>query len=214
MFKNHLFSSRRQVPPTERRLGCGEFSVPCGQQHLNFADHRGGGGKTAFRITSADTAEHKPSLLLRYVDDTCVIWPHGLDSLQEFCYHINSLIPTFKITMEIETDSANPLFDVLVIRERTTMNTKIYRKPTHTGRYLHFQSNRPPHVKRGTVQSLYHRVNIMYQEQQVRSDEIVTLKLDLQLSAYRNGCLLSTNPREMFFGRRRCSHSVLFLYLI
>jgi len=120
-------------------------------------------------------AEHKPSLWLRYVDDTCVIWPHGLDSLQEFCYHINSLIPTFKITMEIETDSVNPLLDVLVIREGNTMNIKIYRKPTHTGCYLHFQSKSPRHVKRGIVQSLYHRPNVIYQEQQVRFDEIVTL---------------------------------------
>jgi hypothetical protein len=113
---------------------------------------------------------------LRYVEDTCVIWPRGLDSLQEFCYHINSLIPTFKITMKIESDSANPLLDVLVIREGTTMNIKIYRNPTHTGRYLHFQSNCPPHVKRGIVQSLYYRPNVIYQEQQVRSDEICYFK--------------------------------------
>jgi hypothetical protein len=159
-------------------------------------------------------AEHKPSLWLQCVGDTCVIWHHGLDSLQEFCYHINTLIPTFKITMEIETDSANPLLDVLVIREGNIMNIKIYRKPTHTGRYLHFQSNRPRHVKRGIVQSLYHRPNVIYQEQQVRSDEIVTLKHALQLSVYRIGFPLSTNPREMFFGRKRCSHSVLYLYLI
>jgi len=125
---------------------------------------------------------------LRYIDDTCVIWPHG------FCYHINSLIPTFKITMEIETDIANPLLDVLVITEGTTMNTKIYRKPAHTGRCLHFQPNRPPRAKRGIVQSLYHRANVIYQKQQVRSDEIVTLKLDLQLNAYRIGFLLSANP--------------------
>jgi hypothetical protein len=82
--------------------------------------------------------------------------------------------------MEIETDIANPLLDVLVIKEGTIMNTKVYRKPTHTGRFLNFQSNRPPHAKRGIVQSLYHRANVIYQEQQVRSDEIVTLKLDLQ----------------------------------
>jgi hypothetical protein len=90
-----------------------------------------------------------------------VIWPHGLDGSQEFCYHINILTPTFKITKEIETDSANPSLEVLVIREGTTMNTKIYTKPTHAGRYLHFQSNRPPHVKRGIVQSLYQRANVI-----------------------------------------------------
>jgi hypothetical protein len=83
-----------------------------------------------------------------------MIWPHGLESAQEFCYHINSLMPTFKITMEIENDSTNPLSGELVIREGTTTNTKIYRKPIHTGPYLHFQSSRPPHVKRGIVKTI------------------------------------------------------------
>jgi hypothetical protein len=108
-------------------------------------------GTRRFEKLALDKAEQKLSLWLRYVDDTSVIWPHGLDCLQEFCNHISSLIPTIKFIMEIETDSANAFLDGLVIREGSTMNTKIYSKPTHTGRYLHFHSNRPPHVKRRVV---------------------------------------------------------------
>jgi hypothetical protein len=49
--------------------------------------------------------------------------------------------------MEIKSDSAIAFLDVLAIREETTLATKVYRKPTHTGRYLNFSPNHPPHVK-------------------------------------------------------------------
>ena len=55
-----------------------------------------------FETLALDTAEQKPSLWLRHVGDTFVILPHGLDRLQEFCNHINSIRPTFKFTMEVE----------------------------------------------------------------------------------------------------------------
>jgi len=118
-----------------------------------------------------------------------VIWPHGLDRLQEFCNHINSIKPTFKFTIEIETEMAMPFLDVLVVRAGATLNIKVYRKPTHTRHYPHFQSNHPRHVKRGVVQSLYYRATVICQEQQVGADEIFALKHDLQLNASSIGSI-------------------------
>jgi hypothetical protein len=92
------------------------------------------------------TANHRPSLWLRYVDDTFVIWPHGPDKLQEFFDHINSLRPSISFTMETEADNKIPFLDVLVIKKQSTITTTVYRKPSHTGYYLNFQSNHPPYV--------------------------------------------------------------------
>ena len=38
-----------------------------------------------------------------------------------------------------------------------SMMTSVYRKPTHTDRYLSYNSDHPPHVKRGVIKSLLNR---------------------------------------------------------
>jgi hypothetical protein len=81
-------------------------------------------------------------------------------------------------------DSVITFLVMMVIRKGSILDTKVYRKPTHTGHYLHFQLNRPLHVMKGDVQSLYHRATIVCQEKQDRSDEADILTHDLQLSAY------------------------------
>jgi hypothetical protein len=58
------------------------------------------------------------------------------------------------------------------------MATEVYRKPTHTGRYLTFKSNHPPHVKRGLIQSLHNSTSTIRQEQQDLFNEISTLRRD------------------------------------
>jgi hypothetical protein len=59
--------------------------------------------------------------------------------------------------METEADNKIPFLDVHVIRKQSSIITTIYRKPTHTGRYLNFHSNHPPHVKRGIIRNLYNK---------------------------------------------------------
>jgi hypothetical protein len=83
--------------------------------------------------------------------------------------------------MEIESGSMFPFLDVLIIRKGLTLTTKVYRKPSHTGRYLNFKSNHPTHVKRGIVQSLHSRASTICQEQQDLLNEIDNLRHDLQL---------------------------------
>jgi hypothetical protein len=78
---------------------------------------------------SLDSALHQQSMWLRYVDDTFVVWPHGPGQLQNFLSHHNSLRPSTQFTVEIESDSAIPFLNILVIRKEMTLTTKVYRKP-------------------------------------------------------------------------------------
>jgi hypothetical protein len=86
-----------------------------------------------FEKLALDSAQDKPLLWLRYVDDTFVIWPHGVDGLQNFLTHLNNLRSSIQFTMEIESEGAIRFLDVLVIRKGTALTTKVYKKPTHTG---------------------------------------------------------------------------------
>ena len=87
-----------------------------------------------------DTAADQPSLWVHYVDDTFVIWPHGLDKLENFHSHLNSLRKSIRFTVEKEQNNHLPFLDVLVTKEGNHMTTSIYKKATHTDQYVHYES--------------------------------------------------------------------------
>jgi hypothetical protein len=65
------------------------------------------------------------------VDDTFVVWPHGLDTLIEFFSHINSLRTSTQFTMEIESSNMINFLEVLVTKKELALKTKVHRnQPT------------------------------------------------------------------------------------
>jgi hypothetical protein len=56
--------------------------------------------------------------------------------------------------------------------------------PPNIGRYLSFNSNHPPHVKRGLIQSLHNKASTICQERQDLVKEISSLRNDLQFDGY------------------------------
>ena len=107
-----------------------------------------------------NTTTLKPSMWIRYVDDTFVIWLHGNAELERFHQHLNQQNPSIKFTMEEEErENQLPFLDVLVRREDHHLWTSIYRKPTHTDRYINFNSHHHSRILRGTVQCLRYRAH-------------------------------------------------------
>jgi uncharacterized protein (UPF0335 family) len=90
-------------------------------------------------------AEFKPDMWLRYVDDTFIIWKHGHDRLKDFLTYLNTLHTSIKFTMEVEADGSLPFLDVKVHkRDNNKLGHTVYRKPTHTNRYLNAASHHHP----------------------------------------------------------------------
>ena len=92
-----------------------------------------------FEKKALATSTLKPGFCFRYVDDTLSSWAHGLENLHRFLEHINSLHSSIKFTLEMQKeDKTIPFLDVLlIIQEDGSLGHKVYRKPTHTDRYLH-----------------------------------------------------------------------------
>ena len=93
----------------------------------------------------------------RYMDDVISLWNYGEAELRGFLDHLNTYDRNLQFTLEVEIENKLPFLDVLIIRNADELDFTIYRKPTQNNRYLHFNSNHPPQVKRAVVTSLIDR---------------------------------------------------------
>ena len=77
-----------------------------------------------------------PKEWVRYVDDVfSIMKKYGVSTFHD---ELNSHVSS---TIEHETDGPIAFVDTLISRNSGTITTNVYRKPTHTDRYLHFKSH-------------------------------------------------------------------------
>lgn len=96
-----------------------------------------------FEERALRTAPVPPSFYKRYVDDTFAILPSS--GITAFLDHLNSIHNNIQFTMELEADCSLAFLDVLVIRNPNgTLGHTVYRKKTHTDRYLNGESHHHP----------------------------------------------------------------------
>ena len=136
-----------------------------------------------FEELALETAPTRPRLWKRYVDDTFCILRKG--STEKLLHHLNGVRPTIKFTVEQEEDGTLPFLDTLLRRrEDGSLDVSVYRKPTHTDRYLHFESHHPTHVKRGVVRCLHDRARRVISTQDNLQKEVDHLARVLKQNGY------------------------------
>ena len=93
------------------------------------------------------------------IDDTLTIIKK--DHKDTFLDHINSIDPNIRFTSEDpKEDGPISFLDILIIPEEDgKLNTTVYRKPTHTDMYLHWDSHHNIPSKYRVIGTLYHRAN-------------------------------------------------------
>ena len=89
------------------------------------------------------TMKDRPRLWLRSVDDVLAIDIVKRTSLPSMLEHLNKQNAAITFTMEFEKDGKLPFPDGEIERENARLNLSVYRKPTHSGRYLNFNSHHP-----------------------------------------------------------------------
>ena len=98
-------------------------------------------------------------LWLRYVDNT-IIGVHK-NKIDEFHEHLNKQNTTIQFTKEVEENGKTPFLDCLVTRENNTLQTTVYRKPTHNDRLLDQTSYNPTSHKATMVRTLRRKAKIV-----------------------------------------------------
>ena len=118
-----------------------------------------------FEVRAIETAKNPPKMWKRFVDETCVILSSG--SKEEFFQHINSIDPRIQFTTEeSKPDGSIPFLDCIVTPQTDgSIHTAVYRKPTHTDMYLHWDSYHHLAAKYSVINTLRHRAkNCVYHQ--------------------------------------------------
>ena len=117
---------------------------------------------------------------LRYVDDVLTIVKKGThDSLLN---HLNPIDPNIKFTIEPPNDQA--FLDTFQKPSGNKIITSVYRKPSHTDRYLDFNSNHPKSAKHAVVRALSDRAKNVCSSPELLAEEMDHLGKVLKYNNY------------------------------
>jgi hypothetical protein len=142
----------------------------------------------------------KPTLWVRYVDDTFVIIRK--DAFAVFYELINSIFGDIKFTCEEAKDDSLPFLDVLVRKlPDGSLQTSVYRKDSSADVILNYDSNHPASHKRSCVQTLFKRARTHCSSKESLENEIDYLYRILIENAYPNNfireCLRKPKRRPL-----------------
>ena len=93
----------------------------------------------------------------RYVDD--VHSANRKDHVNQLQEHLNCIDPHIKFTTELPGIDGLPFLDTLTKPTPNSIESTVYRKPTHTDRYLDYNSIHPISAKLSVIHTLIHRAN-------------------------------------------------------
>jgi len=130
-----------------------------------------------------ETLADPPRLRKIYVDDTFVIMKRS--KLSEFLTHLNTIESSIQFTMEKEREGCLPFSDLLIKRSPSGhLLSAVYRKPTHSDRYLNFRSEHPIQHKQSVVNTLLERAKKLSSTTQDLNSELKYVKRTLLLNGY------------------------------
>ena len=82
-------------------------------------------------------------------------------TLDCFFWQLNYKEPKIEFTIEREKNGILAFLDISIQRRPDKLITKVYRKETHTQRYIHWRSNHSKNCKLGVLKGLIHRAHLL-----------------------------------------------------
>ena len=110
---------------------------------------------------------HSPtSIFLCYVDDVYGIMESNY--IEEFHQYLNTICDSIKFTRQEEHEGSLAILDMLVTRTpEGLLQTTVFRKPTHTSRYLPFFSHHPLQQKLSIPRTLFSQAENIIKEDEL-----------------------------------------------
>ena len=104
----------------------------------------------------------------RYVDDINYFVKE--DSIEHVMSILNGFHPSIQFTYETESNNRLSFLDVLIIRNGQGIETCVYRKPTNTDIYIHWNFFVRIQWKRSTVKTFVYRSYLICSDDHIRTE--------------------------------------------
>ena len=129
-----------------------------------------------------------------YVDDV-----HNAtkkDQVNNLQGHLNSIDPCIKFTIELPGADGLPFLDTQTKPTPNSIESTVYRKPTHTDRCLDYNSNHPISAKLSVIYTLIHRAKQVCPTPEFLVNEMDHLHKVLQDSCYPTQLFQQGKPQQ------------------
>ena len=142
-------------------------------------------------VVSDGLSDYTARLFCRYVDDILACFKNQAEA-DMFLRFLNSLHPNIRFTVEYECDFGRiPFLDLFIMKDDNKVLINVYRKPTHSGVYTHFNSFLPFRLKRQLVVTLLERAYKICSNYELLHREFDDLKRLLMRNGYNEELILS-----------------------
>ena len=132
-----------------------------------------------FEDTFVKTHKYNMQIILgkRQKDDVFIIWRKCEHfDIEDLRNDLNSVDPRIYFTMELEKKRKLPFLDLDITRLDDRFITKVYRKDTHTNKYINWNSNCSEECLIGTMKTLIFRAHELCDLEQDKQEELQFLK--------------------------------------
>ena len=117
-------------------------------------------------------------------DDILIVWKQGDLEFDRFYWYLMGIEPRIKFTLERERNGILPFMDIHIRRENDRLVTKVYRKETHTNRYLNWKSNHSKSFLLGIIKGQTHRAHYFCDLKEDLLEELSFLKDVFVMNGY------------------------------
>ena len=138
--------------------------------------------------------------------------PPGKSKSTDFQEHLNSIDPHIKSTIELPGIDGLPFLDTLTKHTPNSIESTVYSKPTHTDRYLAYNSNHAISAKLSVIHTLIHIAKQVCSTSEFLAKEMDNLHKvpwDNNYPAPAPSCLYSCIQKIQFHMLRKLTQSPL-----